>query len=133
MKRYLDLVSLERALAIIGEAFECRPRTARVPLEEASGRVTAAPIFARFSVPAIHISAMDGIAVRSAETRGASESRPVVLADAARVNTGNIVPPEYDAVVMIEDVWIGEGTYTCLLYTSPSPRDRTRTRMPSSA
>ena len=23
--------------------------------------------------------------------------------------------------------------YVCLLYTSPSPRDRTRTRMPSSA
>ena len=23
--------------------------------------------------------------------------------------------------------------YTCLLYTSPSPRDRTRSRMPSSA
>ena len=27
----------------------------------------------------------------------------------------------------IEDIW------TCLLYTSPSPRDRTRSRMPSSA
>ena len=25
------------------------------------------------------------------------------------------------------------GDYTCLLYTSPSPRDRTRSRMPSSA
>ena len=25
------------------------------------------------------------------------------------------------------------GEYTCLLYTSPSPRDRTRSRMPSSA
>ena len=24
-------------------------------------------------------------------------------------------------------------TFTCLLYTSPSPRDRTRSRMPSSA
>ena len=27
----------------------------------------------------------------------------------------------------------GEFTYACLLYTSPSPRDRTRSRMPSSA
>ena len=26
-----------------------------------------------------------------------------------------------------------ERPYTCLLYTSPSPRDRTRSRMPSSA
>jgi len=29
--------------------------------------------------------------------------------------------------------WQSEATYTCLLYTSPSPRDRTRSRMPSSA
>ena len=28
---------------------------------------------------------------------------------------------------------LGNGTSTCLLYTSPSPRDRTRSRMPSSA
>ena len=27
----------------------------------------------------------------------------------------------------------GDDRYTCLLYTSPSPRDRTRSRMPSSA
>ena len=27
----------------------------------------------------------------------------------------------------------GSGVETCLLYTSPSPRDRTRSRMPSSA
>ena len=26
-----------------------------------------------------------------------------------------------------------QGVITCLLYTSPSPRDRTRSRMPSSA
>eukprot|EP00656_Telonema_subtile_P020855 TRINITY_DN21918_c0_g1_i2.p1 TRINITY_DN21918_c0_g1~~TRINITY_DN21918_c0_g1_i2.p1 ORF type:complete len:280 (-),score=51.43 TRINITY_DN21918_c0_g1_i2:11-850(-) len=29
--------------------------------------------------------------------------------------------------------WVGEQCYFCLLYTSPSPRDRTRSRMPSSA
>ena len=28
---------------------------------------------------------------------------------------------------------LGEHSYACLLYTSPSPRDRTRSRMPSSA
>ena len=32
------------------------------------------------------------------------------------------------------DGWFGTGEhYDCLLYTSPSPRDRTRSRMPSSA
>ena len=28
---------------------------------------------------------------------------------------------------------LGRAAWTCLLYTSPSPRDRTRSRMPSSA
>ena len=32
------------------------------------------------------------------------------------------------------DVYLDSGkAYSCLLYTSPSPRDRTRSRMPSSA
>ena len=30
-------------------------------------------------------------------------------------------------------VWEPDASITCLLYTSPSPRDRTRSRMPSSA
>ena len=29
--------------------------------------------------------------------------------------------------------WVAQRGYDCLLYTSPSPRDRTRSRMPSSA
>jgi putative molybdopterin biosynthesis protein len=47
---------------------------------------------------------MDGIAVRSEDTLGAYEQNPVTLKDFARVNTGNVVPPGYDAVIMIEDV-----------------------------
>ena len=31
------------------------------------------------------------------------------------------------------DISENEGVFNCLLYTSPSPRDRTRSRMPSSA
>jgi len=36
---------------------------------------------------------------------------------------------------MKSDSWLSKNTrpMTCLLYTSPSPRDRTRSRMPSSA
>jgi len=33
----------------------------------------------------------------------------------------------------VEEIEIPLATGTCLLYTSPSPRDRTRSRMPSSA
>ena len=36
-------------------------------------------------------------------------------------------------VAIIEDDVYGELAYTCLLYTSPSPRDRQKSRMPSSA
>ena len=37
--------------------------------------------------------------------------------------------PEYQVLKM----WQGLGYYSCLLYTSPSPRDATLSRMPSSA
>ena len=33
----------------------------------------------------------------------------------------------------IPAAWMREASYTCLLYTSPSPRDRQKSRMPSSA
>ena len=38
-------------------------------------------------------------------------------------------------IVQVRYYWYGEqdDTLVCLLYTSPSPRDRTRSRMPSSA
>ena len=35
--------------------------------------------------------------------------------------------------VMLHGCQIGDHSLICLLYTSPSPRDRTRSRMPSSA
>jgi putative molybdopterin biosynthesis protein len=113
VKRYLAVVSLGEALETLRTGFAYPRPSESVPLESAVGRVTAAPIYARFSVPEVHLSAMDGIAVRSADTAGASEGRPVRLADARRVNTGNVVPPQYDAVVMIEDVLLNDdGSFT---------------------
>ena len=40
---------------------------------------------------------------------------------------------DYLVIVITNQAGIGRGFYSCLLYTSPSPRDRTRSRMPSSA
>ena len=37
------------------------------------------------------------------------------------------------AKVLEQEGYIAGHRYDCLLYTSPSPRDRTRSRMPSSA
>ena len=39
----------------------------------------------------------------------------------------------YETALPASGVTIQSLTTTCLLYTSPSPRDRTRSRMPSSA
>jgi putative molybdopterin biosynthesis protein len=89
---------------LISQEFPGRQVIETIPLERAVGRITAQPLFAGYSVPEVHLSAMDGIAVRSEDTWGASEQSPVTLRDFARVNTGNVVPAGYDAVIMIEDV-----------------------------
>jgi len=119
VKRYLSVITLDDALALLTREFSCIPSTIHVPLEEAAGRNTASPIFAWYSVPEIHLAAMDGIAVVSEETRDASEQHPIVLRQVARVNTGNVVPPGYDAVIMIEDVWETDGRYTIRKSASP--------------
>jgi putative molybdopterin biosynthesis protein len=105
VKRYLSVRPLSEVQELLSREFPPRILTGNVSLERATGRITARPIFSRFSVPEIHLSAMDGIAVASRETAAASEQHPVVLDHAVRVNTGNIVPPGYDAVIMIEDTW----------------------------
>ena len=55
------------------------------------------------------------------------------LADGHRVtvlarNPSKLPPGKYSLTIQLGDV-----LDACLLYTSPSPRDRTRSRMPSSA
>ncbi|MFA9425489.1 gephyrin-like molybdotransferase Glp [Natronorubrum sp. A-ect3] len=89
-----------------------------VDVERADGRVLAAPVTAARNVPHYQRAAMDGYAVRAADTFGASARSPEVLriADgtgddatvtaetAARVHTGSALPDGADAVVMIEHV-----------------------------
>ena len=76
-----------------------------IPTLEAPGRVTAAPVFARFSVPTFHAAAMDGVAVRAEGTFGSTPESPrrlTVGSDAHWVNTGQALPPGTDAVIMVE-------------------------------
>jgi putative molybdopterin biosynthesis protein len=78
----------------------------RVPVADAVGRVTAEAVWATRSSPAFDSAAMDGIAVRAADTAGAAETTPVLLApdDYRVVDTGDPLPAGYDAVVMREHV-----------------------------
>ncbi len=80
-----------------------------VPVGDAVGRVLAAAVPAKLSAPTYHGAAMDGIAVRAADTFGASETAPRELSvpgQARFVNTGEPLPEGMDAVVMIERVQI---------------------------
>ena len=61
--------------------------------------------------------------------------RGIVNIDAKKLESWNHVPGA-QARIVTEEFSFGQELVradTCLLYTSPSPRDRTRSRMPSSA
>ena len=79
-----------------------------IPLDEnALGRVTAEPIWARLSSPHYHASAMDGFAVRARSTDEALPSQPVTLEvgpQAKYVDTGDPLPDWANAVIPIENV-----------------------------
>ena len=109
--RYLTLTSLPDALRQLHERFSCSPRIIRAPVQNSCGKITAEAIFSPLSVPAAHLSAMDGIAVKSRDTINATDQNPVILTDVVRVNTGNVIPDGYDAVIMIEDVEEQDGTF----------------------
>jgi len=81
-----------------------------IPVDTALGEVTAQPVYARHSAPTYNASAMDGVAVRFEELNFASEAEPAVLAPDRfqQVNTGNAIPANFNAVVMIEDVHLLE-------------------------
>lgn len=81
--------------------------TEQVLTPEALGRITAESVFARLSSPGFHAAAMDGIAVWAESTYGAAPGKPkqlVIGMDAFFINTGHILPPATNAVIMIEDV-----------------------------
>jgi putative molybdopterin biosynthesis protein len=76
-----------------------------LPLSQAQGRITARPVWALTSSPHYDAAAMDGAAVRAADTLGATETSPVNLTigdQAVLVDTGDPMPAGYNAVVMIE-------------------------------
>lgn len=84
-----------------------------IPLDEnALGRVTAEPVWAKVSSPHYHAAAMDGFAVRAEETEGAGPTMPVQLSvisdqlsgQAQYVDTGDPLPDWANAVIPIENV-----------------------------
>lgn len=108
---YLENIPLEEAQAKLMAALEAVGKAAPlpaeiVPLRAAHQRITAETIWARRSAPHYHAAAMDGYAVLASDTLGATETRPLKLRfeGAQAVNTGDPLPHDTNAVIMIEHV-----------------------------
>ncbi|MBC7099672.1 molybdopterin molybdotransferase MoeA [Candidatus Bipolaricaulota bacterium] len=113
------MLSVEEALGRVLSAISPLPEE-KVPVLEALGRVTSRDVKATCDVPPHANSAMDGYAVRAADTCDATPERPVRLrvigevaagyvpevqllpGTAVRIMTGAPLPPGADAVVRFE-------------------------------
>jgi molybdopterin molybdotransferase len=94
--------------------------TETIPTVQARRRVLAEDLHSAVNLPHFHRAAMDGYAVRAADTFGATQSLPAYLklagiiemgkearqslnrGEAMRISTGGMMPPEADSVVMVE-------------------------------
>ncbi len=91
-----------------------KSRRETVALDDAAGRVLARPITATRALPPADNSAMDGFAVRAADTPGElpiaasigagdAPAAPLLPGRAARIMTGAVIPEGADAVVIREE------------------------------
>ena len=121
MRPFKALISLDEALTICMDAVSPVATKESLPIERAAGRVSGSEARARISVPLADRAAMDGYAVRAADTYGAGKFKPKVLqmietlyantvpkrrvlrGKCIEVATGSTIPEGADAVVMVED------------------------------
>lgn len=122
---YLKTVSVEEAQERFMEKLEpcLEVQYEEIEVVNSLHRITKEASIARYCSPLFNASAMDGIAVVSAHTLGASEKTPVALEegrDYVVVDTGDPIHPPYDAVIMAEDIVETEsGEYTILQAAAP--------------
>jgi molybdopterin molybdotransferase len=109
------LISVDEAQRIVLERAK-RLDPERVPIERAAGRVLAEPVAALVDLPPFASSAMDGYALRAADTAvaptrlpiiariaaGSPADRPLAPGEAMAISTGGAVPEGADAVVPLE-------------------------------
>lgn len=121
MRPIRETIPLDEARSLMAAAAPPVERTESVPLERAHRRVLAAAILAGQDVPPFARAAMDGFAVRAADTFGAGGFDPRTLDVIEKVYTGQLptrsvepggcveiatgapMPDGADAVVMVEE------------------------------
>jgi putative molybdopterin biosynthesis protein len=121
-EQFLEVVSAEEARERFARHLDLSPLGAEtVPLAAALGRVLAHDVIAPVDAPPFDRANVDGFALRSADTTGASDTAPrrfelngevitcghapaleVVPGTATAIATGGVIPRGADAVVMIE-------------------------------
>jgi molybdopterin molybdotransferase len=138
MRPFRHTISLEAARAILDRTGGPVTSAESIPLEAAANRVVANDVIAPFDVPPFARAAMDGYAVRAADTRGATRSAPrsfrlagtaytgqvsaVRIEDGAciEIATGAPLPDGADAVVMVEDTDLDpDGHVRCYGHVNP--------------
>ena len=139
MKPFGTLIPFETARDIISKHVLPVERTEYVPLDAALGRVAAEDIVALRNTPPFNRAGVDGYAVKTSDTAGATCGSPKLLAltdclyagstpsrkllagECIRICTGAKMPPGAGAVVMVEDTRI-EGQQVAI-YKSLAPQD----------
>src|SRR6516162_4567035 len=121
-EQFLEVVSAEEARARFTRRIDLSPLPSKmVKLPAALGRVLAHDVTAPIDVPPFDRANVDGFALRSADTTGASDTAPrrfslngevivcghapaleVAPGSATTIATGGVIPRGADAVVMIE-------------------------------
>lgn len=84
-----------------------KPQVETIPVTESLGRITETAVFAKYCSPLFNAAAMDGVAVNSEVTIGATEANPITLrqgVDFVVVDTGDPIKNPCDAVIMAEDL-----------------------------
>jgi molybdopterin molybdotransferase len=115
---FVKVLAPEEALRLLLQASPVA--TERIPTVRARARVLAQDLYSEVDLPHFHRAAMDGYAVRAKDTFGASQSlpaylkfvgivemgkevtQPLMTGGAIRISTGGMMPPQSDAVVMVE-------------------------------
>ncbi len=138
---FFDVVSVEEGRKKLLEHFESSGfQVEEVPLLGSVGRILGEDIYSKENVPQFNRSTMDGYAIKSKESHGASESIPslfniigsvemgrestyiVEKGEAVSVPTGGMIPEGADGVVMIENTEKLDDS-TLMVYKSISYRE----------
>jgi molybdopterin molybdotransferase len=135
------LVPYEDAVREVLAVASTLPRV-HIPILDAIGCASGEAVVAADDVPPFASSAMDGYAIRSADSLGAGPSRPAVLrlvedlpagaaptrgvdpGTASKIMTGAPVPPGADAVVPWEDTQARPGAVAVLVEVPPAKNVR---------